>query len=308
MDATCKICGNPSGIPAAAGAETTCIACSKRAQRRRLIFDVSESVRPPQPAPTPLETGPGEPEDTRMLDLRDLMRLTQESLAPPPPPPDDLNAPLSVREAILLVDSIAPSSLDPGRTEVAAPQPSLPDAPTSPSPARRRLRAVSSGLTVLIVMASLVAIKGRMAREEASAAGLVPAQTKLIAERTEPSAKPATRPEPAPEGTLPTAPTPSATPSATAAPTSTPRKAPAPVAPPRRRAPTPVENGPSRTAAAPEATPQVNLLEAMSAAVAARSAPPSAPKGGCPPTPANGSGTPPSPCARAGTRTSPLHP
>jgi len=305
MDATCKICGNPSGIPAMVGAETTCAACSKRALRRRMIFDVSESTRPPEPESTPLETEPFEPEETRMLDLRDLMRLTQESLPPPPRPPDDLTVPLSVREAILLVDSIAPSSLDPAPAEVAAPQPSLPDAPTSPSPARRRSRAVYSGLTVLVVMASLVAIKGRMAREEASAAG-------LTAERAEPSVRMVSRPAPAAEDALPAAPTPSATPgvkpSATAAPTSMPRKAPVRLAPPRPRAPAPVEAAPNRAEVAPEPAPPVDLMEAMSAAVAAHSAPSRAPKGDCPPTPANGSGTPPSPCARGGTKTSPPHP
>lgn len=241
-----------------------------------------------------------------MLDLRDLMRLTQLSIAPPPPPPDDLIAPLSVREAALLLDSIAPSSIDPAPAEVAAPQPSLPDAPTSPSPARRRLRAVYSGFTVLIVMASLVAIKGRVTREEASAAGLTPMQGELFPEPAEPDTRTATRPEAPSEGALKTASGPSAKPNATAAPTSKPRKAPVPAAPPRRP-PTPMENGPSRAAAAPapEPAPHVDLMEAMSAAVAAHDAPPRAPKGDCPPTPA---GSPLSPCARAGTRTSPLPP
>jgi hypothetical protein len=290
MDATCKICGNPSGIPATVGAETTCAACSKRAQRRRMIFDVSanesgrESMRPPPPEPTPVETGPSEPEETRMLDLRDLMRLTQQSLAPPPPQPlEDLNAPLSVHEAALLVDSIAPASFDPALTEVAARPTILPEAPTSPSPARRRLRAVCSGFTVLVVMASLVAIKGRMAGEEASAAGLDPAQAELFPSQVEQDARMATSPVPAPEGALTATPTPSAKPSATVAPTSAPRRAPVRSAPPPRRTPTPVENGPSRAAAAPEAppeaTPPVDLMKAMNDAVKAHDAPPRAPKG-----------------------------
>jgi hypothetical protein len=60
-------------------------------------------------------------------------------------------------------------------------------------------------------------------------------------------------------------------------------------------------------AAAPETTPHVDLLDAMQEAVSRRSAPASAPKGDCPPTPGGGSGAP-SPCARAAPRTLPPHP
>jgi hypothetical protein len=282
-----------------------------------MIFDVSDSAPPPKAeAPPPLEAEPGEPgepEETRMLDLRDLMRLTQRSLAPPPPPPplDDVNEALSVREAILLVDSIAPLALDPEPRAVAEALPApreAPPSPTSPSPAQRRLRAVCSGLTVLVVMASLVAIKGRMARDEAAAAG-------LLADHVQPAARVPATPEPPSEEALKGEPPPSAVPAAPAAPAApkaAPRKVPVRPAPPRRPAPAPapapVDTGLNHAEVAPEATPHVDLMEAMTAAVAAHATPSSAPKVDCPPTPANGSGTLPSPCARAGTRTLPPPP
>jgi hypothetical protein len=311
MEATCKYCRNPAEVAATDGSEATCEACSKRAQRRRLIFDVGESTTPRRNTPTPLETAlgtlpsPEEPsphEETRMLDLRDLARRTRQNLATVPDA-EECDAPLSLREAILLVDSIAPASFDPAPAEVdpsppPAPSPLATEAP--PGHARRRLRAVYSGLGVLVVMAGLVAAKARMVREEASAAGLDPAPTELVATQAASLVPPTT-------GVAPAAPAPSPTPRATAAPTATPRKVPVHAAPPRPRAPTPADTGERRAAAEPEAPPKVDLMDAIQAAVAAHSAPSSAPKGDCPPTAAGGSGTP-SPCARGGTKTSPPHP
>jgi hypothetical protein len=322
MDATCRSCGKPAEVSAMEGAEATCAACSERAQRRRLIFDVSAtkaSAAPAAPAPPPLpaETpdtfafeGPPSPhEETRMLDLRDLVRLSRLSLARRSQ--EEHEPPLSVREAVLLVDSIAaPAVLEPPKAEVEASEPIEEIRPVeasrsvegaSPGPARRRLRAIYSGLALLIVMVGLIAVRANIAREDTSTARLAPEQPELVAQMS------STQEQPATDISSP-APAPSARPSATAAPTATPRKTPVMrPPPPRPRAPAPADTAESRAAAAPETTPHVDLLDAMQAAVSKRSAPASAPKGDCPPTPGGGSGAP-SPCARAAPRTSPLRP
>lgn len=323
MDATCRSCGKPAEVSAMAGAEVTCAACSGRAQRRRLIFDVSTSKASAPPAPpglpappaeTPLTSafeGPPSPhEETRMLDLRDLVRLSRERLATTRSQ-EEQEPPLNVREASLLVDSIAaPAVLDPPKIEVGASEPIEEIRPieasrsveaASPGPAPRRLRAVYSGLALLIVMVGMVAVRARIAREEVSAARLAPEQPEQAAQLSSTQEQPAA-------DTPKAAPVPSAPPSATAAPTATPRKTPV-IRPalPRPRAPAPADTAESRAAAAPETTPHVDLLDAMQAAVSKRSAPASAPKVDCPPTPGGGSGAP-SPCARAAPRTSPLRP
>jgi hypothetical protein len=301
MDATCKFCGNPAEVATTDRGEAECATCSKRAQRRRLIFDVSEGTTHRRHAPTPLEEaleGLASPhEETRMLDLRDLARRTRERLATAPEA-EECEVPLSVREAILLVDSIAPTSIDPAPAEVDPSTPATPATPASSSPARRRLRAVYSGIGILIVMAGIVAAKARMGREEASAAALAPTQTEAIPPLSTPSELPIA-------DVSPVAPAPRPTPKGTAAPTSTPRKVPGRAAPPRPRPPSPADTPEIRAATEPGATTHVDLMGAIEAAVAAHSPPSSAPKGDCPPTAAGG--TPP-PCARGGTKTSPLRP
>ncbi|MEO5731210.1 MAG: hypothetical protein ABIV93_29725 [Byssovorax sp.] len=273
-------------------------------------------ARPAPPAETPLASafeleGPPSPhEETRMLDLRDLVRLSRERLATTRSQ-EEQEPPLSVREASLLVDSLAaPAALDPPKVEVEASEPIEEIRPieasrsveaASPGPARRRLRSVYSGLALLIVMVGMIAFRAKMAREEASTATLAPEQPELAAQLSSTQEQPA--------ADIPTAaPVPSARPSATAAPTATPRRPPVMrPALPRPRAPAPADTAESRAAAAPETTPHVDLLDAMQAAVSRSSAPASAPKVDCPPTPGGGSGAP-SPCARAAPRTSPLRP
>lgn len=297
MDATCRICGNPAEVGAVGGDAAACRTCAKRAQRRRLIFDVSESGTPRCDAPTSMEKAIDElsspPEETRMLDLRDLARRTRRALATVPEV-DEVDVPLSVREAILLVDSIAPASTEPAP---AAVDPSPPSTPTSSSPGRR-LHALYSGVGLLVVMAGLVVAEARMSQDVASAAGLTPDPPETTALLSAAPPTPST-------DVMPVAVTPGAKLTATAAPSSTsaPRKAPPKAPPPRPRAPIPADTPEIQAAA----EPKVVLLDAMAAAVAARSAPTTTPKVDCPPAPPGGSGTP-SPCARAGTRTSPLRP
>ncbi len=320
MDATCRSCGKPAEASAREGAEVTCAACSGRARRRRLIFDVSASkasAAPPMPAPpaeTPLTSafeGPPSPhEETRMLDLRDLVRLSRERLATTRSQ-DEQEPPLSVHEASLLVDSIAaPAVLEPPKVEVEAAEPieeirtieaSRSFKAASPGPARRRLRAVYPGLALLSMMVGMIAVRARMAPEEASTARLAPPPPELAAQLSSTQEQPA--------ADIPkAAPAPSARPSATAAPTAAPRKTPVMrPALPRPRAPAPADTAESRAAAAPETTPHVDLLDAMQAAVSRGSAPATAPKVDCPPTAGVGSGAP-SPCVRAAPRTSPLRP
>jgi hypothetical protein len=307
MDATCKFCGNPAEVGAIEDGESTCGPCSKRAQRRRLIFDVGggrETSR--RDTPTPLEQAlealpSSPPEETRMLDLRDLARRTRQALETVPEI-DEGDFPISVREAILMADSIAPASIEPARTEAAPPPPADPP-PSSPDSTTRRLNALYSGVGLLLVMAALVVAKARMGREVASAAPLTPEQSEPITLLSATSQAPSA-------DALPAAVTPGATTRATAAPittTSAPRKAPPRPAPPPPKKPAPADTTEVRAATEPTVAPKVVLLDAMAAAVAAHSSPTSAPKVDCPPAPPGGSGTP-SPCARGATRTSPLRP
>jgi hypothetical protein len=304
MDATCRFCGKPDEIGATLDKDARCGACAKRARQRRAIFDVSESGTPPRDATTRPDQEasvlPSAPEETRMLDLRDLAKRTRQALATVPEK-DDADALLNVREAILLVDSIAPASLDEPPPIAAAPadaDPSPPAVRTSSTPARRRLNAIYSGVGLLFVMAAMVVAKANMGREVASAAALAP-------EQVETPAPPSTTTQPAPTAAAPRAP---AT-AATAKPAVTPPRAPPRAAPPRPKAPVaaPADTPEVRAAAEPTATPHVELLDAMAAAVAAHSAPPAAPKVDCPPGAAGGSGTT-SPCPRTETKASPTHP
>jgi hypothetical protein len=330
MDVTCRSCGNPAEVAVTEGAEATCGLCSKEAELRRLIFDVTASDTPAARARARARArreaeseGPSSNEETRLLDLRDLARISRESLASLPPK-EEIEAPLNLHDAILLVKSITPAAVEPVKIEVAeeaviaAAAPDTDDAEieidaprpvvvTSASPARRRWRAAYSGVALLIVMAGLVAAKAKIAREKAFAA----VQRSEAREST--AQVSSTAPPPAAEAAV-AASMPSALPSAGAAPTSTPRKTPAthPVAPRPRApapapAPAPVDTADPRASAGPEATPHVDLLDAMQAAVSRHSAPPSVVKGDCPPGPEGSSGAP-SPCARAAPRTSPLHP
>lgn len=299
MDATCKMCGNSAQIEATAGGGITCAACAKRADRRRLIFDVGERPTSAREAKAPGDEGRAAEssplEETRMLDLLNLARRTQESLATLPGP-ETLEVPLSVREAIMLVDSIAPASIDPAPVDVA-PYPL--GMPPSPSPTRRRLHAVYSGAGLLVVMAGLVVAKARMGQEVASAAGIVANPGEATAMLIATTATPTTTASPVVAA-------PTTTPAATVAPTAAPRRAPAP-----RPAPThpkaPAADAPdARASADSTATPHVDLLGAMAAAVAAHSAPPSAPRAAIPG--ASGATEAPSPSAPGAARTSPLHP
>lgn len=309
MDATCKICGNPAEVGAMAGAGATCASCAKRAERRRLIFDVGESPTSGRETPTPQEGAPaGEsspPEETRMVDLLNLARRTRESLANTPGK-ETLEIPISVREAILLVDSISPASIEPaplapaplavglGLGLDADPYPL--GAPTSPTPARRRLHAIYSGIGLLVVMAGLVVAKARVGQEVASAAGLAPGEGESTTALTATPQTPATAASP-----VVAAPTSTTTPTATAAPAATPRRAPIRPAPTRPKAP--AADGAPEMRASADATPPTHsdLLGAMAAAVAAHSAPSSAPK-------VDSTPAPPSPSVRGEPRTSPLHP
>jgi hypothetical protein len=288
MDATCRFCGNPAEVVTTDG-DSTCGACSKRAERRRLIFDVSEGAAPPRDKEHSAPSSP--PEETRMHDLRDLAMRTRASLATARRA-DDLDVPLDVREAILLIDSIAPASIDPARAAVDPSPPSSPPSspvPTTSRPATRRLRAVYSGVGLLVIMAGLVVAKAQVGREVASAAGLAPEQVETTA------LLPATAQAPSTEAPLIAA-RPTAAPSVTAAPTAPPQKTKARPAPPRPKAPTPAETPEIRAAAEPTAAPRVDLLDAMQAAVAAHSAPAAAPKVNCTPGAPSGSG-----CPRAAT-------
>ncbi len=290
MDATCRLCGNPAVVVTADGA-STCGACAKRAERRKLIFDVTEGATAPRPAASSTPSSP--PEETRMHDLRDLAKRTQASLATVPRA-DELDVPLDVREALLLIDSIAPASIDPAAPAVdPAPAPS--PLPAASRPATRRLRAIYTGLGLLVIMASLVVAKAQMGREVASAAGLAPDEGQATALLLPTPL--ATAAEAAPVAAGPTA-----APSVTAAPTAPPPKPKARPAPPRPR-PTPADTPEIRAAAEPAATPHVDLLDAMQAAVAAHSAPPAAPRVNCAPGAPGGPG-----CPRAATGASPDHP
>lgn len=312
MDATCRFCGKPATLGATLGEGATCGTCAKRDQRRRMIFDVSESGTSTRYTGAPSERPSSEPssppEEMRMLDLLALARRTRQALETVPEAAD-VDVPLSVREAILLVDSIAPASLDAPPTRSAPPaidappaqiEPPPPPAKTSSTPARRRLHAIYSGVGLLVVMAAMVAAKATMGHEVASTAALAPEE----AETTAPLSATPQAPS--------TAASPVATTQATTKPAVTPPMAPPRPAPPRPKPPVaaPAETAVVRAAAEPTATPRVDLLDAMAAAVAAHSAPPgppAAPRVDCPPISPGGSGTP-SPCARAGTRTSPLRP
>ena len=53
MDATCKFCGKPAEFEVAAGGGATCGRCAKRAERRRLIFDVGEGLSSGRAAEAP---------------------------------------------------------------------------------------------------------------------------------------------------------------------------------------------------------------------------------------------------------------
>ena len=237
-----------------------------------------------------------------MLDLLDLAERTRQALATAPEA-DDGDVPLNVHEAILLVDSIAPASIeDPPPLDVApvAAPPAPPTPTTSSTPARRRLRAIYSGAGLLVLMATMVLVQARMGREVASAAALRPDPGETTALLPEAPQTPSIAAPPVATTRAPTAP-----PATTA--TTSPKGPPRAPAPPRPRPPVAADTPDIRAAAEPTATPRVDLLDAMAAAVAARSAPPAAPKGDCPPIPPGRSGTP-SPCARAGTRTSPLRP
>lgn len=317
MDATCRSCGNPAEVAATEDAEAACEPCSKQAELRRRIFDVSASDTPAARRRARREAEsegpPSSNQETRMIDLRDLARISRESLASLPSK-EEQEAPLNLHEATLLVKSITPPALAPAKVEVAEEavnaeaaldteeafvEASRPVEVAASSPARRRWRAATSGVALLIVMAGLVAAKAKIAREKAFAA-------MLSAGAREPAAQVAsTAPQPAADVAI-AASAPSALPSA--APTSTPRKPPMirPVAP-RPRAPAPVETTDPRASAGPDTPPHVDLLDAMQAAVARHSTPPAVVKGDCPPAVEGGSGTP-SPCARGAPRTSPPHP
>ncbi len=129
-------------------------------------------------------------------------------------------------------------------------------------------------------MAGLVAAKAKITREKAYASVM----SSVTSEVTAPMSS--TPPLPAANVAV-VASTPSARPSADGAPTAAPRKTPAirPVAP-HLRAPAPVETADPRA----DATPHVDLLDAMQAAVARHSAPPGAVKVDCPPAPEGSSG------------------
>ena len=322
MDATCRSCGSPAEVAATEDAEAACAQCSKLAERRRLIFDVTASDTPAARArarararrEAESEGPPSSSEETRMIDLRDLARISRESLASLPAK-EELEAPLNLHDAILLVKSITPSAVAPAKVEVAEgvadavsaeAAPEAEDAEVeaprpvevaSSSPARRRWRAAYSGVVLLIVMAGLVAAKAKIAREKAYASGMSSGAREVTAPMS------STPPLPAADVAV-VASAPSTQPSAGAAPTAAPRKTPAvrPVAP-HLRAPAPADTADPRA----DATPHVDLLDAMQAAVARHSAPPAVVKGDCPPAPEGSSGAP-SPCARAAPRTSPLHP
>ena len=307
MDATCRACGKPAEIAGTDGGEATCAACSERDQRRRLIFDVSASKTPATARRESAFEGPESPhEETRMLDLRDLVRLSRLSLATVPPQ-EEHDPPLSVHEAILLVDSLSPPvHVEPVKADVEAPKPieevmsieaAEPVEEPSSQPARSRWRAAYSGIALLMVMVGMVTAKARMSQDKASEARLAPEPPAPVAQVSSTQELPAADVSSA-------APAPSALVTAAAASTSAPRKAPVirPVAT-RPRAPAPADTAESRAAAATE-TPHVDLLDAMQAAVSKHSAPPSPPKEDCLPTP----GGAPSPCARAVPRTLPPHP
>ena len=315
MDATCKICGDPADVGAKAGAGATCASCTKRAERHRLIFDVGESPTSGREPPTPREGAPAAEssprEETRMVDLLNLARRTRESLANTPEK-ETLEIPISVREAILFVDSISPASIEPAPPappplEVGLdPAPYPLGAPTSPTPARRRLQAIYSGIGLLVVMAGLVVAKARVGQEVASAAGLTPEAGESTATLT---ATPQTLATPA----SPVFAAPKSTTTPTVAPAATPRRAPTRPAPTRPKAP--ADDGAPEMRASADSTPpsHSDLLGAMAAAVAAHSAPSSAPKVDSTPAPPGGPGGPggpgaPSPSVRGEPRTSPLHP
>lgn len=309
MDATCRFCGKSAEFGAVGDGDAACGACARRAQRRRAIFDVSEIGTPssreadarPERA---IDVPPSPPEEMRMLDLLDLAKRTRQALATAAEA-DSGDGPLSIHEAILLVDSIAPASMEEPPTIEAPSVPAPAAAPSAPPaarasapPPRRRLHAIYSGIGLLVVMAAMVVAKARMGREVASAAALGPDPGETTAPLSETPQMPST------------AAAPIATSKATTVTTATTSpKAPPRAAPPRPKPPVaaPADPPDIRAAAEPTATPRVDLLDAMAAAVAAHSAPPTAPKGDCPATPPGGAGTP-SPCARAGTRTSPLRP
>lgn len=308
MDATCRFCGKPAEFGAVGDGDAACGACAKRAQRRRAIFDVSEAATPssreadakPERA---IDVPSSPPEELRMLDLLDLANRTRQALATAQEA-DSGDGPLSVHEAILLVDSIAPASMGEPPTIEPAPAPASPAPPAaraSAPPPRRRMHAIYSGIGLLVVMAAMVVAKARMGREVASAAAVGP-------DEGETTAPPGEIPQTPYAGAAPVATTKATTVTpVTTAPT--PPKGPPRPAPPRPK-PTvapPADPPEIRAAAEPTATPHVELLDAMAAAVAAHSAPPAAPRGDAVPTPPGGAGTP-SPSARAGTRTSPLRP
>lgn len=326
MDATCRSCGNPAEVAATEDAEPACAQCSKRAEQRRLIFDVTASDTPAARArararrEAESEGPPSSNEETRMIDLRDLARISRESLASLPAK-EEHEAPLNLNDAILLVKSIAPPAAPPVKAGVAEDVADAVSAEAAPdveeaelegprpvevassTPARRRWRAAYSGVGLLIVMVGLVAAKAKIAREKAYASVLSSKAHEVTSQMT------STPPLPTADVAV-VASAPSARPSAGAAPSATPRKTPAirPVAPhPRAPAPTPADTADSRAGAGPDATPHVDLLDAMQAAVARHSTPPSVVKQDCPPAPEGSSGTL-SPCARAAPRTSPPHP
>jgi hypothetical protein len=324
MDATCRSCGNPAELPATEDAEAACGPCSKQAELRRLIFDVTASDTPAARArararrEAESEGPPSSNEETRMLDLRDLARISRESLASLPAK-EEHEAPLNLNDAILLVKAITPSAAAPAKVEVvegiadtvsaeatsevegAEVEAPRPVEVASSSPARRRWRAAYTGVALLIVMAGLVAAKAKIAREKAFASVLSSRVHEVTGQMS------STPPLPTVDVAV-VASTPSAQPSAGAAPTATPRKTP-PIRPgaPHPRAPAPADTSDPRAGAGTDAAPHVDLLDAMQAAVARHSAPPSAVKVDCPPGPEGSSGAP-SPCARAAPRTSPLHP
>lgn len=320
MDATCRLCGNPADVATTEGADGLCAACAKRAQRRRSIFDVSTTAAPEKPAAAP--PGPEEPpaprgedlsalqEEMRLIDLRDLARRTQEGLAARAPV-DDSEAPLLVHEAVMLVDSLAPASLGAATNdeetspEARDPAPASTPFPTPAEAAQKRWRAAGSGAALLLVMGTLVAVKARL-RDEAPSEALTPEQADPAApaspERTGPVST--TQDPSSKEGASGA---PSAIPPAkpTSTPASAPKRAPVshPSPPPSRpRAPAPAAPADNRGAADPAA--HIDLLDAMQAAVAKHSAPPGAPKRGCPPASGAAPGSPP--CPRAAPRTSNL--
>jgi hypothetical protein len=344
MDATCILCGNPADVATIEGAEALCAACAKRAKRRSLIFDVSTTAAPrestPTPTPTPTlevafddrEEPSSQQQETRMLDLRDLARLTRESLAALPRA-EEPEAQLSVHEALRLVDSLAPTALVPAPVDLGSASEaaneseseskSASEAPrlaaTTPSrPARRRLRAAYGGFTLLIGVGALLAVKARSERETSSAA-IAPEPTEQAEPMTqsELAAPLSATPTPSVKDVASVAPAQGTSAKATSATTTTPAVAAkrVPVAPPpspslppaRPRTPAPAAVEENRATAEPDATPHVDLLGAMQAAVEKRSSTPGAVKGGCVPTPGAAPGAP-SPCARATPRTSPLRP